>query len=374
MNKLTLILLSCFLSLTSAFANDTLYTVHDVNVDVTADSAVTAQEHAMEQAKIKAFKMLLTRILSVTDIDQIGEIDSQKIDDLILDYEVTQQKNSAVRYMATLTFSFDESAVKRFLKQKPVIIDDAPNSPIVVIPIFMRGDKPSLWGENNPWLNAWANRNQLGVVTPIVVPMGDLQDINDLSAEQAIATDATRLQAIARRYGAGGSLVIVAHAPDPEDGADLEVDLTLVDLEGQIRTPRIDAIPITDTSLNKEFDQAINLAVNAIDNLAKQHHGIEAQNQDFEAQTMSSALTLRATIQFADLDDWLRIQNSLKDINTIQAVRIKKISRSNVEVMLIYSGSEQTLASALGARGLILTRTDGSSWLISTKTLQPSQL
>ena len=89
---------------------------------------------------------------------------------------------------------------------------------------------------------------------------------------------------------------------------------------------------------------------------------------------MSSALTLRAIIQFADLDDWLRIQNSLKDINTIQAVRIKKISRSNVEVMLIYSGSEQTLASALGARGLILTRTDGSSWLISTKTLQPSQL
>lgn len=38
-----------------AFAQDDIYTVENVEVDVTADNAVQAREKAMEEAQVKAY-------------------------------------------------------------------------------------------------------------------------------------------------------------------------------------------------------------------------------------------------------------------------------------------------------------------------------
>src|SRR6185369_10293232 len=67
-----------------------------------------------------------------------------------------------------------------------------------------------LFEDRNPWREAWAKRPPRDTLMPIVVPLGDLKDIADLDAKQAMAGDVRRLEALARRYGATDTAVAVA--------------------------------------------------------------------------------------------------------------------------------------------------------------------
>ncbi len=338
-------------------AQEDLYTVRDINVDVTAGSAVTAQEHAMTQAREQAFRVLLSRILSPEDLARVGEVADEKIESFVIDYEVLRQKNSSVRYMANLTYRFNGGAVKRFLKNRTVSVDESPKSPIVVIPIFKQGDSAQLWGDDNAWLGVWANRQNFSSRTPIVVPMGDLRDINDLSVEQVLAGDVEGLKKIARRYGAGAALVAVAQPTVLEDENVLELNLTKVTLDDQTDQLNVDSVPMKNRELGEVLGQGVARVLASV-------NGAKIK-REHEAVAVSGPQKLHVSLPLSNLGDWLKLKQTLSEINTIRELKLISISNNAAEVTLTHSGSEHTLASALGARGLALTKTGDSSWSIS---------
>lgn len=98
-----------------ALAAPELYNVSNINVDVTAENALKAREEAFVQAQVKAFEELAGRILPEERFSSYTAPSADIISRLIQDYEVSDEKLAAKRYIGTYVFRFRRSAVDKYL-------------------------------------------------------------------------------------------------------------------------------------------------------------------------------------------------------------------------------------------------------------------
>src|SRR3546814_140056 len=195
-----------------------MFTVSDVAVDVTAGTAAAAREQAFVDGQRKAFRILLDRLgADATRIDPETLPESQ-MTQVLQGFQVDQESTSAGRYVATLTYQFRPEEVRRLLQGQGIAFTETRSKPVVVIPIYRSDAGTRLWDSPNPWLDAWLDFPGGERLVPLVVPFGDLQDIRDVRAENALSGDRAALQAIADRHGAGSAPVAGAEPGAGEVG------------------------------------------------------------------------------------------------------------------------------------------------------------
>jgi hypothetical protein len=90
--------------------------VKGVKVSVTDESAANAREKAIQQAHQAAFQKLFQEnfpenTMSTPSLD--------KIEDMVTDFSIDQEKTTPTSYAASLTFQFDDIAVQEWLRQVP---------------------------------------------------------------------------------------------------------------------------------------------------------------------------------------------------------------------------------------------------------------
>jgi len=358
-------LLAFFTCSLSAQANQEMYTVQNVKVDVKAGSAVAAEQKAMQVARSTAFKMLVERLVPEDSRGGLDQISADKLEDLIDSFEVNSQKNSNVRYVANMTFYFDGSAVQKYLTNHTTTVVQDAKQPVVIVPVFIDQGGINLWGEQNPWLEAWSKREKFSAVTPIVVPLGDLKDVATVDGKQVVAGEVSGLHELARRYGGSGVVVATMRRDSSNPMSPMTFEASMVGLEGgaeplsQTRQSTNQGSPIL------QFDQAIDQIVKQLEGQAREETkvvNINAENQ------------MLARIPLENHLSWSKIQQSLKSSGEIKQLVVKGVSRRQATVLLTYRGSTATLESALGARGLQLEQLDGQTWVIrqtAAKTSTP---
>ena len=86
------------------WAYDNLFTVEGVTVDVTAENAVAARDEAFMKAQRDAFAVLAKRMVAEGQAGNVGVPDDDTLSSFVKDFEVTNEKLSAVRYIGTYTF------------------------------------------------------------------------------------------------------------------------------------------------------------------------------------------------------------------------------------------------------------------------------
>ena len=183
--------------------------MRSVQVDETAGNALAARDIAFEKAQKIAFKRIMDR-LAVQNVDVDNQIpDSITLGRMIKDYELTQEKSSGVRYISTYTFRFDDRAVKKYFSGRAVHYTDIKSDPILILPFYEGANGAVLWSYTNAWKEAWDTASAEPQLVPIIVPIGDLQDVADISDEQMITYQPERLQSLLQRYGAKEA--VIAH-------------------------------------------------------------------------------------------------------------------------------------------------------------------
>ena len=90
-----------------------IYTVSDVIVDETAESAAAARDIALSKGQAAAFRRLMSRIAPIADHGRIPALSSSLLVDIVGGIDVEGEKTSPVRYIATLTVRFNQAAVPR---------------------------------------------------------------------------------------------------------------------------------------------------------------------------------------------------------------------------------------------------------------------
>ncbi len=316
-----------------------------VKVDATADSAAAARTVARTDGQRHALDDVVQRLSGSTDLSKLSKLSDQAITDMVASFEVANEKMSTVRYLADYTFHFHPTKIRQLLRTAGIAVSEAPNQPIVVVPVYQDGDNLVLWDDPNPWRDAWGQVPVASGPVKLVIPLGGAGDLSAIDAEQARSGDDQALTEIAQHNGADQALVALATARRQDDRiAGLDVSVKRYRL-GQLTdsgTETIEARPGENDS--DVFGRAVSAVVADIE------HGAPPAS-DKEA-------SLAATIPIGSLEDWIELRRRLAAVPGIHAVDLLSLSRRQAKVVIRFVGNQDQLKSSLAQADLDLNGAD----------------
>jgi len=344
----------------AAFASDPIFTVENVKVDVTAENAIAAREKAFEQAQVKAFEELTTRMIPDADVATTQTPAPKIISTMINDFELTNEQLSAVRYVGTYTFRFRDREVRRYFAKKGTAVSSVSSKKLLVLPFYNRAGRNILWTPGNFWMQAWNRVPNLAGVVPLEVPIGDIGDVRDIGDGEALTYDPNSLGNLLKRYGAQEAVIAIA-TPDEE--------LTKI----------IDPLAIAKGSVTIEIFRTDRRAPELVQQVSATADGVLTRQQlydrgvtlvrsalqkDWKARTAIPAApttrSIRLVAQINSLDDWIGIQSQLKRMSTLDNVVLKSLTPRQANIELRYKGDMKRLNLTLAQSGMEILKTTAS--------------
>lgn len=330
---------------TSAQIND-IYTVENLEVDITADTAVQARQQAFYVVQRKAFRKLISRIATNVDPANFEDLDNQFIGSLVKDFEIKNEKLSKVRYIGTYTFRFDQDSVQQFLNNNNLAYTDVGSKAILILPYYYDGKQTVIWSSENPWFDAWNKSTSFEGLVPVILPLGDLQDSNDIQNNRALNFNPASLQTMTERYNAREALIALAIPnPDTISGA-VPADLTVM----LYRTDRdmaelIEKIDVSVSGSENIFDAAIEKTRRSLQDDWKNKTTVDPMQQN----------NLQAIVNFQSILEWVETNEALQTVQGVDTVSILSLTPNRAKIALSFNGNESRLRLALAQSDITLS-------------------
>lgn len=325
-----------------------IYTINNVEVDETAESAATARDVALSRGQATAFKRLMNRIAPLVDHGRIPPLSTAVLVDIVGGIDVEGEKTSPVRYIASLTVRFNRSAVRKMLREAEVPFAESPGKPLIVLPIYRAAGTLQLWDGANDWLKSWQGLPAPDALIPIIVPRGDSADIADISPQQALNGAQARLTAIADRYRASGVVLAVATLRRNSGSGNPVLELALSRFNsgvwGSTSVSSMAAEPgmAVDALLRKA-------AMRVRDDVAE---GWKQEN----LIRFGDRRELVAVVPIAGLLDWVRLRKRFDEIASLDRADMMSLSLNRVTVRFSYYGDQNQLVLAFAQRDMELSQ------------------
>jgi len=345
----TLALLVWLLGVAPAAAQN-FYTIDDVAVDVTADTAAAAQQKALIEAQRLAYDRLMRRLVGTEALSRVPPADDARLQALVQGIEVNDEKRSSTRYIAKLTVAFRPDPVRSLLRGANIPFNDQRARPVLIVPVYSVAGAVLLWDDPNPWREAWLKIDTRDRLQPLVVPRGDLADIGAIGAEQALSSDSVGLTTLARRHGANE--ILVAHAILRADvgGNQALLDVTLKRIgQGPERTS-------VETFVGPNRDEIEPLLASAVRQLSER---IETDWRRDSRLPGGVASRLSVRVPLGSIGDWVGIRDRLGAVPAVTRIELARLTTGAAQVVLHHQGDVPQLASLLGQRDLDLVERDG---------------
>ena len=366
------------------------YSVTGVAVDVTASSAAEARDKAISEAQRKAFEVLFKRLVAEGPgrvVPAVGESDLQR---MIQGFEIEQERGSAVRYVASMAFKFRAKAVNTYVTSlglhlndvaqavattpaatpatapAPAIATVAAVKPTLVLPLAQGGAAALPWEERTPWRTAWEDYAAAAGAGRILVPAGELTDVADIGAKEAIGGDAASIAKIAGHYNAGLVVVAALAGADRLDPA----------AGGQVLVSRYgaDGLPVgagetvaVQATLGEPVTAFLTRAAAAVADTLKAAPATPAV-----PAAVATDVPVVAGAPITGMADWLEVRRRLTSDPMVTSVELLAMSRSRVDVAIHYRGDVEGLRAMLERDGLTLVPTPGGWSLFIKASVVPS--
>jgi len=357
---LLLFSLCCPLAAHAQDQQGSIFTVADVPVDATAQSAVQARDKARLEGQQKAFHMLIDRIVAKQYQAKVPKLSDDQLTDLVQDFEVTNERTSAVRYVGALTFRFRPDAVRKVLTDAGIPFTETRSKTLLVLPVFEQGERSTLWDAPNPWRAAWGRQSLTNGLVPLRMPIGELPDVQAIDAGEAIKGESGRLLAISRRY----------------DDADVLVTRAVLSGTGDQRVLQVTSVQYGAGFAVQNWSETVHATPGERD-ADLYAAGVTAVVTDLTSNWAKTAETpaapaasVVAMVPISDLRDWLVVRERLQSIPAIRRQTLLSIGRDGARVQLDYSGDSDQLQAALAQRDLALTpgaTGADADWTLSAK-------
>jgi hypothetical protein len=329
---------------TGRAAPEDAYTVSGVGVDATAESAAAARDKAIAAGQREAFHKLLQRLVGEGAADRVPPVDDAALAELVKDFAVEEERSSAVRYIAKLRFAFDREAVRQLLLDAGVPFTEERSGPVVVLPVWSGGQRPALWEDPNPWREEFARQERGDGLVPFLVPIGDVEDLTAVNAEQALNADPAALDAIADRYQAAE--VLVAEALPEGD----QVAVVVRRFEGG-------TLISTDQARAPDLARAVAAVTEPIERGWKSRNLVGGGGEQ----------TMAVSVPLTGLKDWTEIRRRLQSVSSLRRMSILSLSRSLASIEITFAGDQRQLQLALAQRDLTLAADAAGAWILQRR-------
>ncbi|HEX7968843.1 MAG TPA: DUF2066 domain-containing protein [Stellaceae bacterium] len=351
------------LAASAAFAMPTVaqsrfdvFTISPVPVDVTAANASAARDQALAEGEKRAFQMLIERLTLANSRNRVPRPSAAQLNDLVQGFEVANERRSGVRYIAQYSFRFRPDAVRQLLTGAGVAFAETASKPLVVLAVFHDEDgRTVLWEDPNPWRDAWARAKlPLGLV-PLVIPLGEIDDVAAIDADGATRGDDARLQALSQRYEGDDVLVTQATL--------MHGVLHGVNVQTTRYTPGNPGSSQSWTAATMEKPGGENdpdlMARAAAETMARVEEAWKVANILDPRQSG----TLIVRVPAASLGDWIAVRDRLTGIPAVRSSQLVALDRDGARVEIHYLGDPAQLRLALGQRDLELGGSD-PDWIL----------
>jgi len=350
--RTALIILLLAMATPAIAAQDSAFTVRNVKVDVTAESAAAAREQAFAQAEQIAFRQLAQRLLSDVEMAIFQMPETSVISTLINDFEITEEQLSRVQYIAAYTFRFKKDAVRNYLGGSGLSYTDVSSKPVLVLPYYQWGSRTILWGDDNPWLAAWTRSEMRDGLVPVVVPIGDLMDVSDMSDSDALTYIPENLARMSERYGAGDTVMMIAapiwaqNQPETQIPAEINIMIYRTGSTGPEMAQNLKIRALPEDSAIVLFDRAVQEAQKAL----------QLEWKDKTLITAGQDNNLQARVRFTSMEEWIETQKKLRRVQGVLDIRLLSLKSSQAHIELIFNGNEDRLRLALAQADMTLTK------------------
>lgn len=339
---------------------DDLFQVLDVRVDETDQTATEARGKALAAGERRAWDVLVERFVDPQQKRPLPDFSQQEIGDAVKDFWVTEEKTSAVRYIATLNYNFRPDAVRRVLGSHGVRYTTAQSKPVLVLPVYVAGSETRTSAQANPWWDAWTGVRGRPLL-PVRLPSADSVAQAQVGAEQILSGDRSRLADLAQRNGAEDVLVAVA-TPVVGDGGARQLKVSSVRQTASGPVPLGDhTFPVDGPDGETEAMRQAVVAVVADLDIAWRR-GTAAPSKPSSRTTV--------LVPTGSLERWVSLWRRLVALPDVQKVSLLSVGRDDAHVMIVAPGNTDQLTAAMAKIGLGLHNDEGE-WVVSDGVAPP---
>lgn len=336
----------------SAHAEDYFdpFTVKEVPVDVTADTAANARNIAIGQAQDRALDVLLRRMTLKEDRARLPHLDGNSVSRLVQSLEFADERYSSTRYIAKVTVTFNAAGIRALLGRTGIAFAEAPEHPVVVLPVFDQNVS-----ESSPWWNAWARQDWQENLLSIALPRAADVLAAGVSPAEMMQSGGPWVGAVGRRYDT--SEVLVASASLRTDGgvAKLSVDTKQYGVAGE----RAD---------HAEFVQQPGESTDALMMRAARSIGNDLTS-DWKRNAMigqGPQSQIMAICDLSSLQDLITVRDRLKRAPMIKSAEVESLAVNRAKISLTVTVPPEQLATAMVQYGIDLTQQNGD-WYVAAR-------
>lgn len=354
-----LLVLSFLVPAVAGPVETSVFAVQGVDVDVSSTDAAAAKNQALMDVQVKAFYQLAER-LGTPELARSFEekFKPEDIAPYLKSLSIEQESSAPGRYIGRFTVRFLPQKTRKLYEAYGINVPTTQADPILVLPVWRGPDANQMW-EDNPWRKAWLDlKGEQGLV-PIIVPLGDLEDIETLTVEDALHNDPVKLEAIRRRYGAPN--VLVAQAQPAEGGIHVYI-------EGETKLGKV----LFNKIYTAEDGQAMTAAPAAIQKFQsllvdtykeKAAQIAAAKAAEEEARNSSRPQSLAVAVPFSSPREWNAIRSRILSAPNVQGVDLSTLSADGAVIKLNFTRGLTSLRGSMKQVGLNLSQY-GSTWVI----------
>ncbi len=340
----------------TAQAVGSLFVVRGVGVEATGESGTKACEAAYAQGHAAAWQRLIERIVPQRQWSQVPAPGKERLEALVSGYEVSGEKRSGTKCIATMTYLFKGDEVKKFLRETGVAYADRRGPSTLALPLYDKPEGTLLWGDQNLWLNAFRDVKLENEMIPVEAPYGDDGDKAAIPPGIAMGTDWVTYKTIADKYGM--KAVLVARATYANGTAQVNA-LHVWETGNQTYTA---------TGTGADERGALRDAVRKIG--AVMNEGWK----DTAAIDNSVSASISVWAPYRSLAERNTIEQRLRKVQNILAVTVSRVTVTGMQISLQYRGRNDQFAAALKEAGFGIYQGSGSNGRVLTEYRQGEQM
>jgi hypothetical protein len=325
-------------------------TIDGIDVDVSGPDAIQARQQAIREARRKAARLVVERMVAPEERAKVPAIDDARLDSMVRGIEFARERTAGTRYIGTLNVVFSTEPLKAWLSEGGIALVETVQRQALVVPLWKGKHGLEPLDDQNGWRDAWRALDNVGMAVPVAVVRGDQLDQDAMSVEEAYVGDVTALARLNERYHAP-TIVVVTVEGDPKAGP-----LSIGGLRYDTQTGARSELP------RAQVQDASKLAAAAKDiqgKLDEAWRSVATVRRDMQA-AMDVFVPLRA------LSDWVQVRQRLGNIPSIKAVSVRQLEADRAELKLDYFGTAEQLQKTLGQVGLQLDK-EADKWRLQVR-------
>ncbi|WP_168190326.1 DUF2066 domain-containing protein [Luteithermobacter gelatinilyticus] len=332
-----------------------VYTIYDIAVDETARNVAQARIIALTKGQREALTQLLRKILRPEDLDKLPYFDDRQVRDLISGFEILDERNSDVRYIARLRVHFSRNKVFDLLSLLQIPFAETLSAPVTILPVLRKDGAYFLWEDRNEWKKAWEAYEGLNSLVPVVIPPSTFKQQLLITSWQAEAGFPASLEKFARAQEVKD--LVVAIAVLNKDIVRDRYDMTLTlrrGLKGEVVFSKhlqagVDDMALPGAEVALLYEKGIAATMEYLNTVWREkvlvHFGVAA--------------SVRFDARFLDMAEWREIHERLMAIPLVRKVKLQRLALNHATLEVDHAGEYEQLMLTLRQKGLLVEEEEG---------------